>query len=109
MNNNNFFTSNFNKLRRDKGAAEYSRYLRKTYEKYGIPFGVLSDRSDFYKDYEIEAMEYIKNRKEMPKDLEEKLINTMQERMKERKYLENNNFKPISLEEAESLLGIKLD
>lgn len=82
----------------------------KRYEKYGIPVGVFTSEynSVFTKDEE-EAMHYLNLNLELPKELEQRLINSLPERLernKQRKAKSDSTF--LTEKDIERLFKVKL-
>lgn len=81
MNKTKFNTQNEYKPTQED--IENSIRISKEYNTFGIPQGIFSskDSKPIYSKEELKAMWYINNNKPLPKELEEHLINTKQERM----------------------------
>lgn len=109
-----FDYSTFNNFPKDKQTVreiqEFEKKLEAPYKRYGIanPYDRIyeTDRPNSdYTDYELEAIKYIKENKQLPIELEKLLLDTKEERVKARKDREEKNKRKIpSKEELDELL-----
>ena len=112
-----FDYSTFNNFPKDKKtleeAKEFDERLAIPYKKYGIenPYDRVYSKgliNSGYTDYEIEAIKYIQSKKKLPKELEQLLLDTKEDRVKKRKEREAANKKRMpSKEEIEAMLRDK--
>ena len=111
MKNQQFPANQFNSS--NKIDTSWSVGIQQRFDRLGIPHGIFTSevksKHTVYTDDELEAMSYIYQGLELPKDLESRLLETLPERIKrneEREKMSNNEKVPESI--IEKTLGIKL-
>ena len=103
-----FNSSTFNKIDIPKESEEYYNNIVAECKKYGIPTGVFTS-NNIYTDYEREALSLIQLGKQVPAELKQKLLDTLDIRREKHSDIINNEHIEMSDDLVESILGIKLD